>query len=80
MQGRKVWKKVGVRTSSKEDDKENHEAAQEELERGGMGSRKRARVRGGKENISDALWKTALGEEDRGVSHRIRPKTFSVHL
>jgi hypothetical protein len=55
-----------MRTYSKEDDKENCEAAQEELEKGGMGSRKRLRVRGGKENISNALWQTSLVEEDGG--------------
>ncbi len=55
-----------MRTYSKEGDKENCEAAQEELEKGGMGSRKRVRVRGGKENISNALWKTGLVEEDGG--------------
>ncbi|PMD26446.1 hypothetical protein NA56DRAFT_744611 [Hyaloscypha hepaticicola] len=66
LQGQKVWKKVGMRTFSKEDDKENCEAAQEELEKGGMGSRKRVRVRGGKENISNALWKTSRVEEDGG--------------
>jgi hypothetical protein len=55
-----------MRTYSKEDDKENCEAAQEELEKGGMGSRKRLRVRGGKENISNALWQTILVEEDGG--------------
>jgi hypothetical protein len=55
-----------MRTYCKEDDKENCEASQEELEKGGMGSRKRVRVKGGKENISDALWKTSLVEEDVG--------------
>jgi hypothetical protein len=53
-----------VKTHFKEDDKENCEAAQEELEKGGMGARKRARVRGGKENISNALWKTGMLDEE----------------
>ncbi|KAN0090535.1 hypothetical protein V8E51_019114 [Hyaloscypha variabilis] len=67
LQGQKVWKKVGLKTNSKGDDQENlgHEAAQEELERGGMGARKRARVRGGnKEDISNALWKTGILEQE----------------
>lgn len=69
LQGQKVWKKVGLKAHSKEGVEENigHEGAQEELERGGMGARKRARVRGGnKENISDALWKTGLVDEEDG--------------
>jgi hypothetical protein len=70
LQGQKVWKKVGLKSHAKEDHEEtvDHVAAQEELERGGMGARKRARVKGrNKENISDALWKTGLlDQENKG--------------
>jgi hypothetical protein len=69
LQGQKVWKKVGLKARSKEGAEENidHEGAQEELERGGMGARKRARVTGGnKENISDAPWKTGLVDKENG--------------
>ena len=42
--------------------KENVDAAQLELERGGEGARKKARVLGAREDIVDALWKE-VGEE-----------------
>lgn len=53
LQGQKIWKRPGLRSH---DNKENDEAAQAELIKGGTGSRKRARMQGAKENISDAKW------------------------
>ncbi|EPE32187.1 hypothetical protein GLAREA_07320 [Glarea lozoyensis ATCC 20868] len=53
LHGQKVWKRPGLRSH---DNKENHEAAQAELLKGGLGSRKRARIQGAKENISDPKW------------------------
>ncbi|KAE9365815.1 hypothetical protein N431DRAFT_548897 [Stipitochalara longipes BDJ] len=70
LQGQRVWKKVGLKTQTKVDDKENlgHEAAQKELERSGMGARKKPRMRGGnKEDISDALWKSGMLEQENGL-------------
>jgi hypothetical protein len=53
LQGQKVWKRPGLRSR---DNKENDEAVQTELLKGGAGSRKRARIQGVKENISDPKW------------------------
>ena len=53
LQGHKIWKKVGVRSQQ---DKENHDAAQAELEKEGAGARKKLRMTGTKENIGDAPW------------------------
>jgi hypothetical protein len=81
LQGQKVWKKVGLKTHFKEDDKENCEAVQEELEKGGMGARKRARVRGGKENISDALWKAGMMDEEiMGNGAMVSPKKQRISM
>jgi len=42
--------------SQTQNDKENYQAAQAELERGGLGARKKQRIMGAKEVIGDALW------------------------
>jgi hypothetical protein len=67
LQGQKVWKRVGLKTQLKADDKENRDA-ETELQSGGLGARKRPRVRGGnKEDISDARWKMAESGEELGM-------------
>jgi hypothetical protein len=60
LQGHKIWKKVGVRSQQ---GKENHDAAQAELEKEGAGARKKLRMIGMKENIGDALWQDELSAE-----------------
>ncbi|KAH8819932.1 hypothetical protein F5884DRAFT_762201 [Xylogone sp. PMI_703] len=55
LNGQKIWKKRGGRLSG---DKENNiNEAQVELEKEGVGARKRVRVLGTKENIGNAPWK-----------------------
>jgi hypothetical protein len=61
LRGQKVWKRPGLRS---QDNKENHEASQAELLKAGIGSRKRARMQGAKENISDPKWLTKSGVSD----------------
>ncbi|CAG8981398.1 hypothetical protein HYALB_00009610 [Hymenoscyphus albidus] len=54
LQGQKIWKRPGLRSH---DNKENDETAiQAELEKRGTGSRKKRRIQGAKENISEAKW------------------------
>jgi len=65
LHGQKIWKKAGINTqptNSKAADE-----AQAELEREGMGARKRSRHMGGKEDISNAKWSqsSALNDENR---------------
>jgi hypothetical protein len=62
MQGQKIWKRTGM-NSQREHDKENFDAAQEELKKEGTGARKRLRLRGAKANIGDATWSENLMEK-----------------
>lgn len=55
LQGQKIWKKARKPGAKSQSIPESN-AAQLELETEGMGARKKQRVIGGKENISDASW------------------------
>ncbi|KAE8440931.1 hypothetical protein EG329_006193 [Mollisiaceae sp. DMI_Dod_QoI] len=67
LQGQKIWKKVGHKTPH--DDKENFEAALAELEKSGVGARKKQRIMGAKENINNPQWQ--LMEEGKYTNAKI---------
>ncbi|KAF8856851.1 hypothetical protein BDZ45DRAFT_727161 [Acephala macrosclerotiorum] len=73
LQGQKIWKKVGHKAAP-QDDKENFESALAELEKAGVGSRKKQRVMGAKENISDAQWQLIQEEEQKNTLALQSPK------
>ncbi|CZR58338.1 uncharacterized protein PAC_08230 [Phialocephala subalpina] len=73
LQGQKIWKKAGHKTAP-QDDKENFEATFAELEKAGGGARKKQRVMGAKENISDAQWQLIQEEGQKNALALQSPK------
>ncbi|QSZ29615.1 hypothetical protein DSL72_004131 [Monilinia vaccinii-corymbosi] len=63
LHGRTIWKKRAGLRAAKED-KENYDETFMELEKEGVGARKKARVMGSKEDISRAKWHEEKDEGD----------------